>query len=379
MGRPSLLLAAASTYRGDLEDRLTEVFAVALSEHDGFCRRFLSRVGVEPQFVQCAVFTQEWFPLPRARLDVVIRACDSSHQQVAVVFIENKYNPYRHSRPYWFTDEQAGRQHAALASEGTGERHLVAIASDHDLHRGFEVPPQYGRKFGWREVAELAYSAGGERGWEEDARKPDAPAAQRVLLEFWAYLKGDAVGAIEHHDLEALGRIAQAEERVSALLRNVADELGWYDAKVLDDWSTGGGAPAKYIACSDGADSWLAQREGGTQYVVISNASWLDERPAGEPHLYAGAGFDAEPTKRSALTDSGWSQAVEAAGMNVVDDDAGVYMLAAKPLAEVIGEADMLSTQVQLVKAWARTAFGVLASLPEPPDFKQPERKPSTA
>lgn len=374
MGQPLLLLEAASAYQGDLEDRLTEVLATALSEHAGFCRTFVSHIGVAAEFVRCTVRTQESFSVGPARLDLVIRAFGASDEEVAVLFVENKYNPHKLPDPYWFTEDQACRQRAALASQTAGERHLVAIASDRDLRR--PIPPEYARTLGWRAVAELANISGGEGGWQALARQPSAPASQRILLEFWAYLKGDTVGAIDNDDLETLGRIVRAEDRVSALLEHVAEALSWDETDVAEDWVTGGESPIQYISRGAGEDSWLGERMGGSQYVLIANAEWHDTSPAGQPHLYAGGGFFAKREERSTLAQTDWAKEVQSAGMNVFMDADGVYMLAGQPLAEVLATADTLSGQARRVASWAQDALSMLESLPKPADLSE-RKKPS--
>jgi hypothetical protein len=214
MGEPLLLLEAASAYRGDLEDRLTELLCTALSEHDGFCRELLARIGVRSEFLRSEVLTQQSFSEGPARLDLVIRSYDVTNRPLAVVFVESKYTPRKLPNRYWFTDDQARRQAKALASQAADERHLVAIASDYDLRRQ-PVPAEYEHQLGWRDIAELANSSAGQTGWQEDARQPTVFVPQRVLLEFWTYLKGDTVGALDEDDLQVLGQIVRAEDRSS--------------------------------------------------------------------------------------------------------------------------------------------------------------------
>ena len=96
------------------------------------------------------------------------------------------------------------------------------------------------------------------------------------MLEIWAYLKGDVVGALEDEDLVAIGRADQAWNRVYAVLERVTESLGW-DA-VDDDWTTlEGTTSVNYIGTDPPDDSWLDRADGGWLYVVITN---LDYRRA---------------------------------------------------------------------------------------------------
>lgn len=372
VGEPLLLLEAASAYRGDLEDRLTELLGTALAEHEGFRNELLSHVGVRPPFAQSSVLTQQSFPEGPARVDLVIRTYDDAGRPVAVIFVENKYNPRKLANPYWFTDEQARRQASVLASQSAAEHRLVAIASDFDLRR-LPVPDEYEHKLGWRRIAELADASGGGHGWQTSARRPTTSVPQRVLLEFWTYLKGDTVGALSDDDLETLGQIVRAESRVKALLEQVADLLGWEDAKVYDDWLTAGESPIHYIACEARKEHWLDRRTDGGVYVLVANAEWNDTSQYGQPHVYAGVGFSAEREECVALTESTWRAEVQQAGAEIFDTD-GIYALAGKPLAEVVAEGQTLSGQAGALADWARSTIDSIETLPAPPDCsKQPK------
>ena len=206
MGDPLLLVVAASRYRGDLEDRLTEIFATALSEHEGFCRELLEHLDlVAPDGLE--VKTQQSFRAGPARIDLVIRGYDRSGGPTVVVFIESKYNPRKLADSYWFDDDQARRELRALESQPASERRLVALASDRDLRKRL-VPDAYEYRLGWREIADLADRAGGTVGWQSQARRSSESVPQRVLLEFWTYLKGDTVGALNEDDLFVLGGLS---------------------------------------------------------------------------------------------------------------------------------------------------------------------------
>lgn len=189
VGEPLLLLEAASRYQGDLEDRLTEMFAVALDAHDAFCRILVKEAGVKTDAAVFEVRTQQGFDGQPRLVDLVIRCRDEAGLVLATIFVENKYNPGQLIEPYWFSSDQVKRQADALRRQ-RGQRLLIGIASSADVRRRTDIPRQYNRILGWDTVADLAFAAGGGPTWHEDARRPNSPASQRILLEFWTYLVG---------------------------------------------------------------------------------------------------------------------------------------------------------------------------------------------
>jgi hypothetical protein len=366
MGEPLLLLEAASRYRGDLEDRLTELFAVALSEHEGFCREVLTHVGVRAVPPKIRIRTQETFSEGPARVDVVIRGSSDSDDPLVVVFFENKYNPRKLTNSYWFDRVQAKNQAQALRSQPEPDKHLVAVASDRDLHRRRpEIPPQYGQSIGWNQIADLAHRAGGPIGWQTDARRPSAAVPQRILLEFWAYLKGDTVGALDEDDISVLGQIPRVENRVTRLLERVADELDW-DEGVDVDWSTEGDAPIFYIAAEAPAGSWVSKKDNGARYALVAGAEWSDTGPVGQPQLYAGCGFTVKRDERHSVQKSPWPALVQKAGLFPVFDSDGIYVFARRPLSEIVHPRATLSAQVAHVAEWIQNSVDAALAAPCP-------------
>jgi len=371
MGSPLLLVEAASRYRGDLEDRRTELLAVALDEHAEFRDQLLRRLGVTDSYERAEVTTQRTYRVGsdriRVRIDLVIRLMGSNGHQEALVFIENKFNPEASPSARWFDDDQAQNQHAALQQEaGDASHRLAAIVSNCDLgHPRRWIPHEYGDALGWREVAELAGLAGGPIGWQVLAREPTAPASQRVLLEVWAYLKGDAVGALEDDDLAALGRTALAWERVVALLSRVSEVLGWED-EVYDEWETQAETGIVYIAGEAPAESWVATCEEGRLYVAITDGLWDDEAPVGEPQIYAGWGVVADRDARTVLASSSWPALVEGAGLVPIFDREGVYAFGRRDLKEFVRPGSTLSEQVSGSVEWIQAMLPTTLQAPEP-------------
>ena len=371
MGEPLLLIEAASRYRGDLEDRRTELLAVALNEHAAFRDELLRRFDVGATYRTAQIATQRTYRVndgrDRVRIDLEIRLRDETGHQQAVVFIENKFNPDESPRARWFDENQPRNERAALEQEaGIAAERLAAIVSDCDLDNPRrQVPAEYGRPLGWREVAEVAGIAGGQPGWQNLARETAAPASQRVLLEFWAYLKGDTVGALEDEDLFVLGRSARAWERVEGLLTRLSESLGW-DEEVLDDWESEAATLISYIGGEPPPGTWLAQRQDGMLYVAITEGIWNDENPVGEPQIYAGWGIAAGREDRYATANSGWPASLEQAGLTALFDREGVYAFGRRNLKDLVTAGSTLSEQTRLVMPWVEETLSSTLKIAEP-------------
>lgn len=371
MGEPLLLLQAASRYRGDLEDRRTEILVVGLNDHRGFLEEFLRRAGVHRPWQGAKVRTQQIYRIgdaqKRVRVDVVIRLLTEDGATDTLVFIECKFNPDEDDHAHWFPPEQGPDQLTALWQETAGaERRLVAIVSDCDLENPARpVPKEYEHVLGWREIAELAGRAGGPGGWQELARDPSAHAKQRVLLEIWAYLKGDVVGALEDEDLVAIGHADQAWNRVYAVLERVSEILGWH--AVDDEWTTlEGTTSVNYIGTEPPDDSWLDPADGGWLYVVITNNEWDSAAAVGEPQIYAGWGVGLDREQLDGLAKSDWPSMVRRAGLVPIFDRDGAYAFARRDLKDFVTPASTISGQARSIVEWARPAVETALRGPEP-------------
>ncbi len=189
-----------------------------------------------------------------------------------------------------------------------------------------------------------------------------------MLLEFWTYLKGDTVGALDEDDLFVLGQTARAEDRIDALLERAAEELEW-DEEVANDWLTAGEAPIQYICGDAPEDTWLAKRRDGSLYALVTGAEWNDEAPTGEPQLYAGWGFSAKHEERDAIAKSDWPTTVSDAGLIPVFDPDGVYAFSRRGLRDIVESGSSLSTQVNLVVTWTQEVVTAALALEEPADL----------
>jgi hypothetical protein len=93
MAAPRLLLEAASSYRGDMEDRLPDIFAVALDAHDGFCRAFAARPGRQTEPAAFRITTQRSFNGQMRVVDVVIDCMDRADHVAATIFRREQVQP----------------------------------------------------------------------------------------------------------------------------------------------------------------------------------------------------------------------------------------------------------------------------------------------
>jgi hypothetical protein len=369
LGAPLLLLEAASRYRGDLEDRRTELLAVAFNEHTDFQGRLLERLGATDSHTAAEVTTQETVRGSKgtSRIDVLIRLSNEIGGSAGCVFIEVKFNPDNRPDAWWFTPGQASAQRAALDETSRhGSNRLVAIVSDCDLNNPRRpVPDEYDDVIGWREIAELAGESGGPTGWQSLARESTALASQRVLLEVWSYLKGDAVGALEDEDVAALARSGVAWDRVDALLRRLSEDLSW-DGQVYTDWEIPDGPDVVYISGAPAPNSWLAEREDGWLYVALTDGLWESESPITEPQLYAGWGLPADAAARASLADSRWPSDVEQTGRVPVFDSEGVYVFGHQELRTFVHRRSTLTAQVGPILGWVRATIEATLAAPQP-------------
>jgi hypothetical protein len=129
MGQPRLLTEALDYHRGDVEDRVTELFLVTLDAHRAFCRRLLRELGVEIDNLSLDMQSQG--PEVRPKLvDLTIR-CRDGDSEIAVVYFEHKYTPLGAPRRHWFSNKQANEQRSVLNTRETApNRLLVGIASE---------------------------------------------------------------------------------------------------------------------------------------------------------------------------------------------------------------------------------------------------------
>jgi hypothetical protein len=360
--KPRLLTEALRQYR--LEDRVTELFALALHTHDDFCRRLLSELGVVTDGLSLVIRTQG--PEFRPRLVDLIVRCHDDGREIAVVYFEHKYAPPGQQHGHWFHSDQASEQRAALTSMETAPlRRLIGIAS-----KRAENIWGYDELTTWAWVTDVAEAVGGGDGWRNAALLPRAPASQRILLEFVSYMKGDDLGGLIPDDLDAIGRRQLAAKRVTTLLAGAAQIINQgTSAQVLEDWETPSGAWIHYVLIDPAPDSWLATLPAAVtpcRYLFITDYGWNESASAADPIAYAGVGWGADAEARAAIHSPDWLPALKAVDLELLEDGDGVYITRARPLRSLIKSLDLLSGQADAVAHWAQEAMTAAEALPNP-------------
>jgi hypothetical protein len=392
VGKPLLLTQALRSYSDDLEDRLTEVLATTLEVHEGFCRLLVDRFGLEDRAAHYEICTQKTIGADRTRIDLAITGHDLRGTTSATVFVESKYNPARRLHGYWFHSDQYNRQRAALDRE-SGTKLLVGIASASDLDRlsgPEELRPDYDPTekaydavISWNEVVAIARRAGGEPGWEQAARKPDALAAQRVLLEFVTYLnqEGAPMGAVDDDDIFVLRRSAVAEERVERLLEIAGEAVAGQVSTGADvyeveaDNESPNGSARMWVTVEPPESTWMSELRDAQLIVMITGAEYGEERSVGVPFAYAGLAWNAGKEGRDAISASAWAAKAKSAALDLYWDGNMCSVLAGKPLEQALEGGDTLHDQATRLAEWASPAIRAAMKLPNPPDADRELKK----
>ena len=372
MGEPLLLLQAASSYRGDLEDRRTAILVVGLNDHRGFLEEFLRWVGVHEPYQGARVRTQQIYRIDdaqkRVRVDMVVRLLTGEGATGTLVFIECKFNPatrmitltgFPQSRG--LTSSTALQQEAVAPSAGWSRSSLTATSTIRldPCRRSTSTCSAGVKSPSWR--AAPAGRAGGKSSRATRAQ----PRRNASCWRSGAYLKGDVAGALEDDDLVAIGRTDQAWNRVWALLERVSEILGW-DA-VYSDWTTlEGTTTVNYISAAPPDDSWLAGADDGWLYVAITNNEWDSVAAVGEPQIYAGWGVAPDREQLESLAQSPWPDMLRRAGLVPIFDRDGAYAFVRRDLRDFVTPASTISAQAQSIVDWARTAVDTALRAPQP-------------
>lgn len=302
MGRPMLLLEAAHSYRVGGEDRLTELFAATAAGHPGFCRGLFAEVGLPTGETHCV--TTQYRISPGCRLDMRIEARDRANAAVSVLYSEHKIDGY------WFSEGQIEREKAGLDAELAPNKSLVCVVSADELASLRAAKPEvpsgavtaedFGNCLSWRDVSRIAGDAGaawpapwGGSGWRQQALLPEAPACQRILMEFIAYLGEDEVpDALSANDLLALRLADEAQQKIESLLTLAAEQVAAFTL-AQDD------SPVYYsesstsvpLTCVDFLlpdNHWLSDDEDSALSVAIAPTNAAAPQSEEEPQVYAG-------------------------------------------------------------------------------------------
>jgi hypothetical protein len=380
MGRPLLLLEAAYSYRASGEDRLTELFAATLASHPGFCRALHEQIGL-PGGERYLIATQHRIGA-ECRLDLRIEARDAGGATRSVIYSEHKVDGY------WFSDGQVARENAGLEDERADEKRFICVVSAGELATleatDSNPPPgtvradDFARVFSWTDVAGLARQAGrawpdpwGGSGWEDRALEPCAPAAQRVLVEFLAYLKEDEVPeAISADDLLAFRIADEAKTKIDSILMLAAQHVGAFHQSaedqdiVYDDWSATG-VPLRCVNFELPEAHWLAANEDSVLSAAIATtnaaAPWAGE----EPYVYAGLYIANEPAA-GAQTDREWIATATADNLEILHYEPGLWIVGTRLLSGFTAVGTTLEAQAAALGPWLEETLAASAALGPP-------------
>jgi hypothetical protein len=373
---PQSLITAVR--RAKREDRLTDLVAMVLEEHIGFANHVLREAGL-PKAVEVRASAQVTTRRGR-HPDLEVLGLDERGAAVCRLWSENKTGA--NYQPDQLPD------YAEDLPEHPARHQLITIVDDmSEVPRDEQSPdaPRW-RGFTWQQVAVMAWEAGRESSpgvdrpdWQRAARRPQAPASQRILLELLNYLEeehGVVLNPLGHEHISAFAymdeTIAVLQELVTGAASHThADldgELEWSD-KSDSLWQ-----------CFAAAGTWAEALEGSPDIESANTDHWSSDR-IGEPAF--GAGYTLPGTVAPVLLASdsqSWRDAVEADGFSVRPSSDGdwLYIRRTKYVAELIPAGATLDAQTRVLGKWLDDALQALARHDpgvQPPPKPVPRRR----
>jgi hypothetical protein len=366
VGAPRKLVEAAGSYRRASEDRLTELFATTLANHPGFCARVTAAIGMG-NGDRYEITTQHWAD-PETRVDMRLQSVGRNSETLSVAYVENKIEGY------WFADTQIPRERAGLDTEPAEHRRFACVVTTEqygqlETANGISSATATLRDFDtaltWTDISRLA-----------EALKPEAPAAQRVLMEFIHYLTEDAMPSpLSREDLASFAVAWRINDTVMELLEDAA-----FDAKphvplsgrraneIFSEDESTTGVP---LVCFDFAipDGHWLDVLGGSLAAALSPSDPGSSAGDGEPTLYAGI-YVGKKQAKAVRADQTWMRAASNAAFGQIPYD-GFWVCRSAQLA-LIEEAETFDDQVRRLGAWLREALDVALALPQPNDPGEP-------
>jgi hypothetical protein len=227
----------------------------------------------------------------------------------------------------------------------------------------------------WQELGGLADAAGQEAersdgNWREAATQPDAPAAQRLLLELVWYLekKGYAVAKpLEKRQLAIYRQARELEATLGALVAGATERLTdervgrfWLEKprrEAVDD------APGQRFVTPTG--SWV-HRYKGKLYLEFDDEPDPEGPRTRELRVSATVYLPTGQADRLRLR-SAFMSDLASRGLHFAVDEYGGYCWAALPASELTALSS-IDEQIERLAVWAKDAFATLLALKPGPN-----------
>ncbi len=391
----SSLALAATSHPHSAEDRLTELYAVALEAHARFASRVFALADL-PEAEIYEAYTQEMLEDGSGRLDLQVRGLDASRGHVSVLYAEHKEpgGGWQDGQPEKYLPELR----RDIRRTGALGRFLVVVGSGDDVEG--RVPPrarasarsddaketkEAERLAGhrgplviaktWQDIANCAELAGredfsgeGPLDWREAAAKPEAPGSQRVLRELLWYFEEDGYAVTNGLTTEQLAMAPQAleiEDVLGALLDAttaylVKDKIGRFQLKT----PRGGGKKSGAQNFTTPVGSWIEKWSGGLWFGYDTNASPGRGVADGQLEFQVGVWLLKKQAKLLDESKSFKSQLKAHKLTFDVDDDGGAIWASAPAKTFItVDAAETMDAQAEHIAAWALPKLKALLSL----------------
>jgi len=385
------LALAASSHANSSEDRLTELYALALEEHEGFASRVFALADLPPA-VKYEAYTQEILVDGSGRLDLRVRGLVLDGEPVSLLYAE-------HKQPgAGFQKEQPEKYLPSLRQEARSSRatprFMVVVGSgdDTDRHVPTRTRPRTRRRVAradkeavrvderrgslvigrtWQQIANCAELAGREADagedkldWRERAEGPGASASQRVLRELLWYFEEEGYAVTNGLTAGQLSIAVQAVE-LEDTLRDLFDAttpliLKARFGKHRLETVRGGGKTVRGVDFKPPVGSWVANWRGGIWFGYVAEEKsrsstprqlqfqvgvWLPRKEARVLDGKATFKDQLKPLKHD-LDDGGWIWS-QAPAVKFVSDDPD----------------ELLDSQATALGAWAVSQLQKILSL----------------
>jgi len=326
------------------ENRLTELLATAISEHQGFAVRLAEAVDVPnlPSGTSASCASQVITPEGRfVDLEIALWHEDRVTRRI---WCENKIHAA-------FQPEQLPDYLEALQRidpDGV----LVVIAPE-SRRAGIEAHAPEGTCFlSWQRVAEEAHAAGREvgEGWSDAETRPSS-ATQRLLEEFVEYMQNTEDLGVMIEPLRIRHAVALRDAReameIAQTLMDRAVERSSYESKRSAISPDGSWAKHRLRPTEHGSQPW------GSLEVMRVSRDWIREDATGEAVYVAGITLGKEHADlRTGERYSGWREKIAREGFGVITPSSDVHVMRPLYLVDLATRSPTFDGQCQELAEW---------------------------